>query len=533
MGKSGYVLGIDCSTQSTTAVVLDSSTFQTIIETRVRYRDDPRLAAYGLTSRKPILPPLEIGEASQPAMLFIDALEAVLSDIPQDILERIDAINISAQQHGQVWVSNNGSTLIAELAHEDLCTSSLRLSDILRHGIAYERAPIWMSANSQAAADEIRMIIGGQDRIVELSGSDSLARFTGPVLARTAQLFAANYENTARIHLISSFLAGVLSANPDAPIDWGNGSGTGMMDWKNCIWNLDLISATAQAGKLPQGTLGLKSRLPSLAHPLSQIGKIAGYFRKKYGFSENCTIIASSGDNPQSKVLSSGPLLSLGTSFVIMGEGKEPIPSANAMYDGLGRPFLFGCRTNGSLVWDNIRAQYGLADDFSRSEKALASVKPGSVLRILQTSAESFPLSSPIDIGSTREFYTDYAGVVDSALGLVALASKSFMNSPEPIAATGGAAASKGILARAASIWDKPIIPIANAGAATGAAVAAACAIVPESEREEVAEYARSVATKPGQPIEPQTAAVRAYHSKGGYLEQLAEKFAEITGKSH
>lgn len=531
MKTKGYVLGIDSSTQSTTAVVLNRETFQTISEHRVRYRDDPRLAHYGLTSGTPILPPLEAGEASQPAMLFLDALNAVLSDIPRDIIEHIDAINISAQQHGQVWVSENGCNLMMDLSGENRGISEYGLSGILKGCFSYERAPIWMSANAQSTADEIRTLMGGQARIVARSGSDSPARFTGPVIARTAQMHLLNYENTARIHLISSFLAGILAGNPDAPIDWGNGSGTGMMHWKKRTWDPDLMAAIAEAGNLPQGTSGLSSKLPPLAHPLSHIGKIAAYFRGRYGFHKECVVIASSGDNPQSKVLASGPLLSLGTSFVVMNEGRTPIPAANAMYDGLGRPFLFGCRTNGSLVWESIRESHGLADDFERAEKALVSVEPGSVLQILQTHSESFPPSPPIDNGDTSDFDTYYSGTVDSALGLMALASKSFMQGSEPISATGGAAASRGILARAAAIWDRPITPILNAGAATGAAVAAACALVPAAERDGVAAHGRSVATKPGPTIEPKPTAVHSYHGPGGYLEQLAEQFYEITGK--
>lgn len=528
---SGYTLGIDSSTQSITAVVLDRNTFQTIFEHRVRYSDDPRLLHYGLTSGMPILSPLETGEASQPTALFLDALEALFLDIPREIIQCVEAINISAQQHGQVWLSAQGCDALQKLSTPD-SMSGPTLSERLSQGFSYDRAPIWMSSNAQSVADTIRSLTGGQERIVALSGSDSPARFTGPVIARTAQLFPQKYKDTARIHLISSFLAGVLAGNSEAPIDWGNGSGTGMMNWKECKWDKDLLEATAKAGNLQGGADALYSKLPSLTHPLSQIGQIAEYFIQRYGFDEKCVIIASSGDNPQSKVLASGPLLSLGTSFVIMSAGETPISTANAMYDGLGCPFLFGCRTNGALAWESVRKKYGFAEDFVRAEKALKSVSPGSVLRILQTLPESFPPSPPIDTGDTGDFDTNYAGAVDAALGLMALASASFMEGPEPISATGGATSSREILARAAAIWNKPIVPILNAGAATGAAVAAACALVPESERKELVETGRAIATKPGATIEPETSAVYAYHRRGGYLDRLAEKFSEFTDKS-
>ena len=80
MAALDLVLGIDSSTQSTSAVVLDRAGFGLVAEARVRYRDDPRLASYGLSEAAPILPPRESGEADQPAALFLAALDALLSD---------------------------------------------------------------------------------------------------------------------------------------------------------------------------------------------------------------------------------------------------------------------------------------------------------------------------------------------------------------------------------------------------------------------------------------------------------------------
>ena len=102
-------------------------------------------------------------------------------------------------------------------------------------------------------------------------------------------------------------------------------------------WGTELIAAAAEG--LSGGAESLARRLPPLAHPLEIIGKIAPYFVERHGFDPACAIVAGSGDNPQSKVMAGGALLSLGTSFVLMCPGELPHPSANAMYDGLGRPF--------------------------------------------------------------------------------------------------------------------------------------------------------------------------------------------------
>jgi xylulokinase len=530
MGKLDLVLGIDSSTQSTTAVALDRESFATVAEAKLRYRDDPRVAKYGLTEGAPILPPREKGEADQPAAHFLDALDALLSDLGPAVLGRVAAIDLSAQQHGQVWLGQGGARAIAALRAKGAgARGQPNLASRVGPGFAYDRAPIWMSANTQAEAEELRSALGGREGVAARSGSDSPLRFSGAVLRRTAKRFPEAYASTHRFHLISSFLAGVLAGEPDAPIDWGNGSGTSLMDWSKRLWDPQLVAAAA-AG-LPGGPQSLLSRLPPLAHPLATIGRAAAYFVERYGLSPDCAIIAGSGDNPQSKVLASGALLSLGTSFVLMVEGSRPHVSANAMYDGLGRPFLFGCRTNGALSWESVRTSHGLAaGDFAASEEALASEAPASSIRIVQAERESFPDSPPMSPPSLGSFARDYAAVVDSSLGLMALASAPFAGKVAEVAVTGGVAASPGVLARVAAIWGAPALPIADAGAAAGSAVAAACALVPEGEVEALADRARAAAARPGKAVLPDPAAVAAYRGPGGFLERLGSEFAKAAG---
>lgn len=531
MAKLDLVLGIDSSTQSTTAVVLDRNTFATVAEAKVRYRDDPRVAKYGLSDGAPILPPREPGEADQPVGVFLDALDALLSDLGPAVLSRVAAVDFSAQQHGQVWLGRGGAEAIEALKKKGSgAAGAPGLADRVVPGLSYDRAPIWMSSNTQVEAEELRAALGGREAVAARSGSDSPLRFSGAVLRRTAKRFPKVYAETYRFHLISSFLAGLFAGDPDAPVDWGNGSGTSLMDWSGRKWDSDLVAA-ASAG-LEGGARSLASRLPPMAHPLAVVGKVAAYFVERHGFSPDCAVVAGSGDNPQSKVLASGALLSLGTSYVLMVEGAKPHVAANAMYDGLGRPFLFGCRTNGALSWESVRTAHGLApSDFAASERALASVAPGSGVKIVQPERESFPDSPIISMPSLGSFEKDYSAAVDSTLGLIAITSAPFAGKVKEVAVTGGVASSAGVLSRVAALWDAPALPIADAGAAAGSAVAAACALVPEAQRDELADKARSVAARPGKAVAPDPKAVAAYRARGGFLDRLAEEFAVAARK--
>jgi xylulokinase len=521
MGELRYVMGIDSSTQGTTAMIFDRGTFALVAEARTRYRDDPRLAGFGLMDGPPLLAPREEGEADQPAALFLAALDAVLSDLPREALQNVAAIDVSAQQHGQVWLGAAGRAAIADLRRPGAgAAGSPDLAARLGPVFATPRAPIWMSANTAREAAELREAAGGKDAMTALSGSDSPLRFSGAVLRRRALREPAVYQATSRIHLISSFLSAVLAGREDAPIDWGNGSGMSLMDWRAREWSATLLAAAGRG--LPGGEAGLRSRLPALAHPLSAVGRPAAYFTERYGIPADALVIAGSGDNPQTKVLATGALLSLGTSFVLMTEGERPHRSANAMYDGLGRPFLFGCRTNGALAWESVRRSHGLAaDDFASSELALASVPAGSVIRILQTERESFPESPQANLGRRGSFAEDYAGVVDSSLGLVRLGAAPFAASVKEVAVTGGAAASEGTLRRIAALWACPVAPIGEAGAAAGAAVAAAAALEPEDRRAEYAAAAAAAVSRRGRLVRPEPAALQACHGENGYLSRL------------
>ncbi len=547
MARRDLVLGIDSSTQGTTAVLLSRDDWSQAGCARVGYREIGASLGLSPETQAPLLAPLEPGEASQPPELYTRALGAVFDALGPDLLGRVAAINISAQQHGQVWLSERGAEAIASLAGPE---REFRAhfpdgdpASLPPGAFALGRAPIWMCSNTGAEAARIRDFAGGRAAVTELSGSDSPLRFSGAVLRRMAKRFPAAYGETCKVHLISSFLTAYLSGRPEAPIDWGNGAGMSLMNYSARRW--DSILAEAVAGDLPGGAEGLARRLPGLTHPLAVTGAVAPRLAERYGFAPDCLVVAGSGDNPQSKVLASGTLLSLGTSFVLMSPGTRPDPQANAMYDGTGEPFVFGCRTNGALVWEAIRLRHGIASgDFASSDAALASLPAGTADPdfIFQPEVESFPESPPTgakfsQIAFPGSFAAEYAGVVDSSLGLMYLASASFAGKTGEVAVTGGAAASAAVLARVAAFWDAPVSAISEAGASTGAAVAAGAALAGAAlagaaSRREILEEARMRAGRRRMRVEPDAEAVRAAHGPGGYLERLAERFAERFGSA-
>ena len=535
--NSRLALGLDSSTQSLSAVVIDIDTAEKCFEHSLDYRADARLNQFGI-GEDYILPPREEGEAEQPPLMYLASLDAMFADMREAgvPLESIRLINTSGQQHGHVYLNSDAAALFAQLANvQNTGKDTPDLQTLLKDAFAYPNAPIWMTANTVAQTDAVRNSVGGKAEMINLSGSDAPLRFTGTVVRRVAEQFPEHYAATAKVQLISSFIPAVLTGNANVPIDYGNGCGMSLMNYRSRTWDPALLGATAHG--LSGGVEALQSKLPVLARPDAVVGNLAAYYIEKYGFDERCAVIAGSGDNPQAKVPVAGDLLSLGTSFVNMvstdGDTLDPEGFANAMYDGINRPFMFGCRTNGAMVWDAVRNNYGLAkEEYAPAEAALKQTAPGQFMTFWQPKTESFPVSGAFDLIRSNAQPTlaeDYTGIIETSLAAVYVYSAVFTKQTQaPLFVTGGATDSPEIMRRVAGIWNRPTLPVEKGGAALGAAVAGIKALHDaENESFDIETFSASV-LKRGEPIQPDPEDVAAYHGERKYLQQFREKYEQI-----
>ncbi|UCD09877.1 MAG: hypothetical protein JSU79_04325, partial [Dehalococcoidales bacterium] len=352
---------------------------------------------------------------------------------------------------------------------------------------------------------------------------------------KIGQKIPAVYDRTEKIQLISSFIPAVLTGNPDISVDYGNASGMALMDYRRKEWSEELVRAVSDG--LPGGEEGLKKKLPVIVSPDSVVGIISAYFIAKYGFSPECKIIAGSGDNPQSKVLVNGDLLSLGTSIVNMvstdGKTLDMNGYASAMYDGIGRPFMFGTRTNGVMVWDNLRARYGLGkNEYAPAEEALVKAPIGENFLFWQPRNESFPPSGSVDIIRIGDYVPslgyDYAALIETTLAAVYTHSRGFSRqTSETLHVTGGARNSHEILRRIAAIWNRPVTPIEAGGAALGAAIAGAIGYS-RLQGKEIEVGKNTDLLKAGETIRPRQDDVEAFHRPDGFLERYTSEEAKI-----
>lgn len=515
-----YTLGIDLSTQSITLSILNYQTQKNELNISVAFREIIE-SSRSLMDRKTLLIKTNIeGKAEQDISIFLTSLEKSFYQLKNKCdINKIKAIQISAQQHGHIYVNESFINALKKLKNKKYTNDSL--SEIMKHCYSYPYSPIWRTSNTEKQAKEIRKKAGGKKNIIKITGSDIPLRFTGAVIKKLFDDDETLYNNTYKILLLNTFICSVLTANENTPLDFGNASGTGLMDYETKHWDNKIISLFPE---------GFKSKLSEIESPIHKAGNISSYFAEKYGFNKNCVVGIGTGDNPATKVIAKGNILSLGTSFVYMIETNEKqrdlTGSANSMYDGFAKPFMIFCRTNGGMLWDNIMKSYNKT--YKCVTKALIENNSNFPLILWQEEEETFPKSK---ILNTKRYYkdvcfeNDYKGIVLSSLGLMEAYSRK-LSKPKLIYVTGGPSKDEEILKIVAGIWQCNIKILPNGGAALGAALSAVKLIHKNVKNIDIDEIREKLTAS--KTIEPNDKKEKQYEK---YKKILIEKFNSIIKK--
>ncbi|HWV95058.1 MAG TPA: hypothetical protein VNZ24_12100, partial [Vicinamibacterales bacterium] len=210
-------LGLDSSTQSLTAVIIeiDRDRRRLVLETTLGF--DEELPQYG--TRHGVLPDPDPAVGVSPPLMWVDALDLMMGRLADSgvAVREIAAVSGSAQQHGSVYLDATASTALASL------DAGTALVDQLRGRFSRETSPIWMDATTAEECAEITAAVGGEVQLARRTGSRAFERFTGPQIRKFFKRTPSAYQNTDRIHLVSSFLASLLVGR-HAPLDPGDGS---------------------------------------------------------------------------------------------------------------------------------------------------------------------------------------------------------------------------------------------------------------------------------------------------------------------
>ncbi len=183
------VLGIDSSTQSTKALLVDADTGE-VVETR---------------------------RASHPDGTEVDPrawLEAV-DEAAGPLLPRAEAVAVGGQQHGMVALDEHG--------------------DVVRDAL------LWNDTRSAAQAAALVAEMGGPEKCVEELGYVLVASMTSTKLRWMAENEPDNARRTASVLLPHDYVSRHLAGGGAPFTDRGDASGTGYWSLRTQAWNQNLV----------------------------------------------------------------------------------------------------------------------------------------------------------------------------------------------------------------------------------------------------------------------------------------------------
>jgi xylulokinase len=463
-------LGLDSSTQSVTAIVIevDGGEARVVFESSLAF--DEALPQYG--THHGVLPSDDPAIAVSSPLLWADALDLILARVVAKDLDvsRLAAIAGSAQQHGSVYLKAGAATALG--AMDPSRSPADQVAPLLSRSVA----PIWMDSSTTQQCLDISMAIGGPAQMAAHTGSRAFERFTAAQIRKFANEDGDAYLRTGRIHLVSSFLASLLIGG-DAPIDPGDASGMNLMDLTSRSWWNDAVNATAPA---------LLPKLPTIAPSWTMAGTLSPYWQVRHHLPA-AAVITWSGDNPCSMVgvglVREGRVaISLGTSDTIFGAMAEPRVNPDGIGHVFGSPtgdyMGLTCFSNGSLARERIRDEFGMTwKDFSAAVEATPPGNDGRILipwfvpeitpAVARPAVHRYRLAEGDAQGHVR-------GVVEAQQMAMLLHSRWMGVEVEEILATGGAAVNTQILQVMADVFGAEVSrSVVTNSAALGAALRA------------------------------------------------------------
>lgn len=525
-------LGLDASTQSLTGIVLEVTESRREIVWQHSLNFDAEFPRYG-TSNGVLASADPLVAVSSP-VLWAEALDRFFALLVRESdleLAQLRAVSGAAQQHGSVYLTRGAGARLAKL------DATKPLSAQVPALLSRREAPIWMDASTTAQCAAITEAVGGPDALQRLTGSRAFERFTGPQIRKFFETDPDGYARTARIHVVSSFLASLL-VGQDAPTEPGDAAGMNLMDIEQRQWAQAALRATAP---------DLEPRLPRIVPPWTTVGRLASYWTTRYRL-PSAKVIAWTGDNPSSTigvglVRPDRLAISLGTSDTVFGLMQEPRFDPSGAGNVFGAPngawMALVCFRNGALARERVREVFGL--DWEGFAQALSDSSPGNEGRFMLPWFEE-EITPPVRTRGVQRFGFDESdlggnvrGVIEAQMMATAVYTEWMRQDVRVIHATGGGARTLEILRVMANVHDADVYRLnVTASAALGAALRAWHGDATGEGRElSWEDVVRNVAEPPASTVvRPDPEAVAVYAElKRAYASAISSFVTDAAGK--
>ncbi|MCW3979829.1 MAG: xylulokinase [Candidatus Bathyarchaeota archaeon] len=438
-----YFIGVDSGTQGTRAVVVDGETG------RVAGKASK---GYGLIEG---LPP---GHMEQHPSTWVEALVETMSTSLKDPgidPKLVKGIGISGQQHGFVPLDVEGKVI--------------------------RPAKLW---NDTSTAEECGILIealGGEESVIGLIGNSIPPGFTASKVLWLKRHEPRNYERLSTVLLPHDYLNFYLTGR--ASMEYGDASGTALMDVRSRRWSEDVIGAIDP---------GLVEKLPALHPSDDAAGNLRGDVARKLGLGEDVLVSAGGGDNMMAAIGTGNTrpgivTVSLGTSGTIYAYSKSPVVDPKgeiaAFCDSTNGWLPLVCTMNVTVSTELIRALFDYSYQDLEDAVSRAPVGSGGLILLPYLHGERTP-NVPDGTGvyfglNEKTFIAE--NMARSAMEGVTLGLNYGFNrmrelgiEPSEIRLTGGGARNRAWRRIAADVFDAKVFTLkVEEGAAYGAALQA------------------------------------------------------------
>ncbi|MHB8055198.1 MAG: xylulokinase [Candidatus Aminicenantales bacterium] len=276
-----YVIGVDSGTQSTKVVIVETESGRIVGRGR---------APHALVSDLPR------GAVEQDPAVWISALKIALKDALTEAalpdLKRIVALGISGQQHGFVPLDERGRVI--------------------------RPAKLWCDTSTISEAEEIVRALGGPEAVLDKTGMPVAVGFTASKILWLKKHEPDRYARLRTVLLPHNYLNYVLTGR--ACMEYGDASGTGLMDVRRRTWSREAAEAIDPA---------LPGYLPELRPPSEPTGVLGDEFAAEFGLAK--VLVASGGGDNMMGAVGTGNVrpgvctISLGTSGTVYSYASAPL----------------------------------------------------------------------------------------------------------------------------------------------------------------------------------------------------------------
>lgn len=321
----------------------------------------------------------ELGMTVTPIFLLIDSIQYLFDLMKLDNFPfcRVKSIGGSCQQHGTVFYTSEIDNLLSNLNNE--LSTSIKWSDYLKNGFSFKNASNWQDKSTFNEVEDFEHALGDKFKLCEITGSKAHYRFSGLQIRKRCKIGNADWVNTDKINLISSFLMTLLTGKFQG-IENSEACGMNLFDIERNDWNDELLSLILlknckidNVSKTEELKAATKAR-EMFGNVLSSddYSLVSKLLVRKYGFPSNCKVRPITGDNMGTimslPLKSNDILISLGTSTTVLLLTEKYSPSIN--YHLFKHPVKSNlymgmlCYCNGALarekIKDSVNSKYGI-----------------------------------------------------------------------------------------------------------------------------------------------------------------------------